>query len=269
MPDDTLRALRRTRTTLARLGLAGLVALSACGDSPTNPGTGPDPDPQPTAYDHARATGASAADLLSGADFDSLVVQVQYVEGHRPTDAGLQALRSFMEARLNKPRGIEIRIEPALQITQQATYSVADVRALEAAHRTAFTQDRTLAIYFIFLNGEFSDQANVLGFAHLNTSMAIFQEKIDEFSGGIGQPSQALVEGVVLKHEIGHNLGLVNNGSTMQVEHQDEPNGKHCDDPDCLMYYAVRTSDFISNLLGGEPELDPDCLDDLQANGGK
>ena len=55
----------------------------------------------------------------------------------------------------------------------------------------------------------------------------------------------------------------------MQTEHQDAPNGKHCDDENCLMYWSVRTLNFIANLTGDAPELDQNCLDDLQANGGK
>ena len=109
----------------------------------------------------------------------------------------------------------------------------------------------------------------MLGFAYNNTSIAIFGEKIRDHSGSISQPATATVEGVVLNHELGHLLGLVNSGSTMQTEHQDEPHGKHCDDPDCLMYYAVRTTDFIANLLGDMPTLDANCLDDLAANGGR
>ena len=220
-------------------------------------------------YDHARGPGASSRDLLSADDFDRLVVQVHYVEGFRPSDAGLAMLTDFLTARLNKPAGIDLRIEPALQIASQATYTVAEVRALEVQHRTAYTEGTTLAVHLLFLGGEYSEASNVLGIAYNNTSMAVFEEKVQQNSGGALQPAQATVEGVVASHEVGHILGLVNNGSDMQTEHQDEPNGRHCDDPDCLMYYAVRTTDFMSNLLGDSPELDANCLDDLAANGGR
>lgn len=254
--------------TLVRFVLAALiVVVTACSSDGSSP-TGPDPNPQPGSYDHRQSTGAAAADLLSSENYDSLVIQVQYVEGHRPTDQGLAILRDFLDSRVNKPRGISIQIEP-LSITSQASYSVSDAVQLEQTHRTAFTDGTTLAIYFLFLDGEFSDNADVLGFAYYNTSMAIFQEKIEDNTGGALQPSQSTVEGIVLNHEIGHNLGLVANGSPMQTEHQDEPNGKHCDNDNCLMYWSVRTLDFIANLTGGAPELDQNCLDDLQANGGK
>jgi hypothetical protein len=267
------KTIRRAAPTFfpGRCALFLLIALlgpMACGDGVTDP-NGNDPDPPgPGEYDHARAPGASAADLLTADVFDRVIVQVQYVQGYEPSAAGLQHLEDFLEARLNKPAGITIQIDAPLPIAGQATYSAAEVRALEADHRTVFTEGTTLAMYALFLDGEFAGSPNVLGVAYNNTSLAIFEETIQAHSGGALEPSVATVEGTVAQHEAGHLLGLVNNGSAMQTEHQDEPNGHHCDDPNCLMYWAVRTTDFIQNLLDGMPQLDQDCLDDLQANGG-
>jgi predicted Zn-dependent protease len=256
---------------LLLLLLATASTVMGCAESPTaslvddsNP-----PGANPSLYDHTRSAGASAADFLSADDFDRLVVQIQYVEGFEPSAGGLQRLEDFLSARLNKPAGIEISVDSTpLRIEAQAIYSAADIREIEAQNRTTYTQGRTLAAYFLFLDGEYADQSNVLGIAYNNTSMAIFAEKIGEYTGGPLEPSQATVEGTVAMHELGHVLGLVNTGSPMQVEHQDEPHGHHCDDENCLMYYAVRTTDFISNLLGGVPDLDQSCIDDLRANGG-
>jgi predicted Zn-dependent protease len=213
--------------------------------------------------------GASARDFLSASDFDRLVVEVQYVEGFRPTDAALQDLATFLAARLNKPGGIDIQLGTGLPVQPQSSYSADAVRALEQQHRTAFTEGRTIAAWLAFLPGEFAGGANVLGIAYQNTSMAIFVEKIGQHTGGPLEPSRQTVEATVANHEFGHLLGLVNNGSPMQDEHQDEPHGEHCENEDCLMHYSVRLTDFLSNLLGGMPQLDQDCLADLQANGGK
>jgi predicted Zn-dependent protease len=245
------------------------VVVSACGSDVTDPGDDPGPpNGYPTSYDHTRSAGASARDLLSASDFDRLIVQVQYVSGFRPSDEGLQLLEAFLNERLDKPGGIEIQVDEPLDIESQPTYTVAQVRAIEDQNRTAYTGDGTLAVYLLFLDGEYDEQANVLGIAYNNTSMALFEEKVKQHSGGALEPSEATVEGVVASHEVGHLLGLVNNGSAMQTEHQDEGNGRHCDNENCLMHYAVRTTDVIANLLDGMPELDQDCIDDLQANGG-
>ena len=261
------RTLRRSLALLLAVVLG-----AACSSDPTGAGGsgGGGPDPGPGSYSHTLAPGASANDLLSEADFTHLVVQIQYVEGFPPTSQGLQELAAFLDARLHKSGGITLLPSQAIQITPQATYSASDIRAIEAAHRTAYTRGDTLATYVLFLDGEFSGGSNVLGVAYNNTSTALFQEKIMDHTGGALEPPQSTVEATVLLHEFGHLMGLVNNGSPMQTEHQDEPHGHHCDDPDCLMYYAVRTTDFLSNLTGGDiPELDPDCLDDLAANGGR
>lgn len=251
------------REWLALVLKATLVGAGGCA-SATAP-SGGDPDP----YDHRLAPGVSARDFLTAVDFDRLVVQVQYVSGFRPSDVGLQHLQDFLTARVNKPGGIALQLDAPLQIQGQSTYSTADVRALEQTHRTRFTEGTTLAAYLLFLDGEYSPEPNVLGIAYNNTSMAVFVEKIGQYTGGLGQPPPSTVEGAVANHEFGHILGLVANGSPMQTPHQDVANGSHCDDQSCLMYYAVRTTDFISNLLGGVPSLNAACVADLQGNGGK
>lgn len=259
---------RRGLPGRAAAGLVVLAAFSAAcsGDAPGP--TQPPPGGGSTTYDHLRGPGASARDLLRSTDFDRLVVQVQYVAGFRPSDEGLAHLRTFLETHLDKPGGVVIQVDAPLSVAPRATYSPADVRALEAAHRTVYTQGTTLATYLLFLDGEYADAANVLGIAYNNTSMAVFQERIEANTGGPLEPTAAVVEGTVANHELGHLLGLVNTGSPMQVEHQDEAHGAHCDDQQCLMYYAVRTTDFLANLVGGMPSLDQDCLDDLEANRG-
>lgn len=247
---------------LWRLGLLSTLAvLSGCGNDANGPGSGP--------LAHDLAPGASARAFLTDARFDRLVVEVRYVAGFRPTDAALQALGTFLNARLNKPGGIEVRVGAALQIPSRASWSVSDIRALERQHRTVYTGGTTLAAWLVFLNGAYAGGANVLGIAYNNTSMAVFEDQIMQHTGGPLEPAQNVVEATVANHEFGHLLGLVNNGSAMQAEHQDEPNGEHCDDPDCLMHYSVRLSDFVSNLLGGMPQLNQPCLDDLRSNGGK
>lgn len=254
------------RRVLLLASAALLLGAVGCGNGTVE---GPNGNDESGSYDHRLAAGASARDFLTAGSFDRLVVQVQYVAGARPTDGALARLETFLAARLNKPDGITIQLGAQLQSQAQPSYSTADVRALEQQHRTTYTDGRSLAAYVLFLDGEYAEGSNVLGIAYNNTSMAVFAEKIGEFTGGALQPSQETVETTVTQHEFGHVLGLVNNGSPMQVEHQDEPNGAHCDNDKCLMHYAVRLSDFIANLLGGVPGLDQNCLDDLQSNGGK
>ena len=248
--------------------IAALIGLGGCSDGTTGPSGGNGGTNGPEPYDHARAPGASARDLLSAESFDRVVVEVQYVDGASPTAEALDSLRTFLEVRLNKPGGIVIQSPQQIAITQQAPYSAGDVRAIEGEHRTAFTESTTLAVYMLFLDGEYEDDPNVLGIAYNNTSTAIFGEKIRQYSDGLNQPPRARVEATVASHELGHLMGLVNNGSDMVTEHQDEQHGRHCDDENCLMYYAVDTTSFLLGIFDEIPSLDQDCIDDLQANGG-
>jgi hypothetical protein len=211
-------------------------------------------------------------DFLSSSKYDKLVVEIQYVEGNAPTSTAVNNLKTFLEQRLNKPGGINI-VQTALGIPAKSTYSLEEIQEIEKDNRTQNTDDQTVAAYFFFAGGDYSGNSGsskVLGIAYGSTSMVIFEKTIKDYSGGISQPPQSTLESTVILHEFGHILGLVNNGTPMHTYHQDEPHGKHCNDPDCLMYYTAETSDIIANILGGNvPELDAKCIQDLQANGGK
>ncbi|MEQ9307935.1 MAG: hypothetical protein RLN90_00665 [Balneolaceae bacterium] len=222
-----------------------------------------------SSYSHTQDVGSSANDILSSSTFTSLVIEIDYVTGFQPSESALNNLKSFLEGRLNKPGGIIINIDDEIPSSGKSSYSAQDAYDLEKEHRNTYSDESTIAAYFIILNGEF-EQPNVLGFAYFNTSMALLGGTIGENTGGLGQPSKSVVETAVLNHEFGHLLGLVDNGSPAVQNHLDEANGAHCDIESCLMYYSVRTSDFVGNLVGGSiPELDAQCIQDLQANGGK
>ena len=72
-------------------------------------------------------------------------------------------------------------------------------------------------------------------------------------------------------HEFGHILGLTNLGSDLQSNHEDASHPKHCNVESCLMFWAAETGSGIGNMIsnGSAPQLDAQCIADLQANGGK
>lgn len=210
--------------------------------------------------------------LLSGERYDKLIVEIQYMSGFQPTSGTLANFKSFLEQRLNKPGGITF-VQSAIAAQAKGTYSFSDIEALEKANKTQQGNTSTLTAYFLFVDGEYSEStpsSKVLGLAYGQSSMVIFEKSIKQFSGGIGKPSVTNLETTVIEHEFGHTMGLVNNGTDMQTEHQDAEHGAHCNSKDCLMYYASESSDIIGNMMGGSiPGLDAACLNDLKANGGK
>jgi hypothetical protein len=99
--------------------------------------------------------------------------------------------------------------------------------------------------------------------------VAFFGQTIQNVSSGVGAPSKEIIESTVFRHEFGHNMGLVGNGTPTQSDHK-TADSAHCTADECLMKPAVETGNFFTNAFGGEiPPLDPQCITDLQANGGK
>ena len=217
--------------------------------------------------------GSSAKDYLSAQTYSSLIVEIQAVSGYRPSATTQSNLVSFLQARLNKPGGITVQVDADIASPGQSSYSLSAVQAVESANRKLQAGGSQAVAYFLFLDGAStsdSSSGSILGIAHGASSVVIFEKTIQSLAGGIGQPSLAVLESTVSEHEFGHLLGLTNVGSPMQTDHQDSAHGKHCSVTSCLMYWQVDTSNFVGNLLGGSiPQLDPDCLADLQAAGGK
>lgn len=56
-----------------------------------------------------KKVGASAHDLLSDDIYKELSIEVQYVEGMKPTDDAIQNLEHFLKKYLYKPGGIAIK----------------------------------------------------------------------------------------------------------------------------------------------------------------
>ncbi|HUF77132.1 MAG TPA: hypothetical protein VMM35_12680, partial [Longimicrobiales bacterium] len=197
MAPTSVRPLRSSRRVRA-LALAACAALAACsgGTEPGGDGGGGGQD----GYDHDRAPGASARDLLTAVDFDSLLVQVQYVQGFAPTAEGLQHLEDFLEARLHKPGGVRMQVGVPLPSPGRATHTTAQVRAMHEQYRSAYTEGGTVALHLLYLDGEYDGAANVLGIAYANTSMAIFAETIQQHTGGALEPSFATVPSTVAQH---------------------------------------------------------------------
>lgn len=219
-------------------------------------------------------TNITPNDFLSGDNFERLKIDVVYVDGYEPNAAALDELHSFLTQILHKPKGItfhKTKIDPPAN----HTYTVDDIRKIEEEERTIGTNvdKKELSAFIFYANKDYAENSGngkTLGVQYGPTSMALFKSTINEFSGGLTQPTTYKLETTVLEHEFGHALGLVNVGTSTVQDHEDAGHPGHCDNENCLMYYKVESSDFASLLFGEEiPTLDGQCLQDLKANGGK
>ena len=188
--------------------------------------------------------------------------------GHEPTLQAIEGLQFFLEERLNK-NTLSISVSE-IPSGEKSTYTLSNITSLEEEHRDNFTDanSTTLYAYCIILDGEYITD-NVLGIAYYNTSTALFGTNIAANSGTPPVlPSREKVEETILSHEFGHLLGLVGSGSPVQSDHKTD-NGSHCTTENCLMDPTIENGGFFENFSGEVPKLDPLCIEDLQANGGR
>ena len=220
-----------------------------------------------------QATGSSSNDLLSDATYTSMKIELVYVDGFEPSQTAINNFVAFLEARTFKPNGITVE-KRAIVSPGNSPYTNTEIRAIEDANRTAYNTADQIAVWAFFADGESASNTNngvVLGTAYRNTSFVIYEETLHGFSDSTFEPSRSLLETTVIMHEFGHILGLTNLGADLQSNHEDAEHPKHCDVETCLMYWSAETGDGIANLVSGgsAPQLDAQCIADLQANGGK
>ena len=241
------------------------------------------------------AVGASANDLLANSTFSSLVIEIAYVEGFRPTDETMLTFENYLRDRTFK-EDIEIQYV-ILPSPNQEDLTIQEVANLEDENRTAFNDGDTLAIYIYFADAPDADDDPdsgivTLGSVYRNTSMVIYESTVRALAANSFLVSLADVESTTLNHEFGHLFGLVNIGSPAVNEHEDvelDENGdpvldasgnpvgnSHCDVEGCLMRAELQFGIGIMGMLEGMaskglaiPVLDPECILDLQANGGR
>lgn len=153
----------------------------------------------------------------------------------------------------------------------ETTFSVARLRSIAADVATYNNETTSKGITVLFLNGYFERdgkaQDRILGLNISGTDIvAIFKPVIEGSSASF--TLRKLVEQSTVVHEIGHALGLVNNGVPQVNLHQDMENGAHCSNEDCVMYFqngGANVVEFVQPYIsGGEIDLfGEDCKSDV------
>lgn len=250
--------------------LSFIIVLASCSRNNKIGYTVPVVDPTNN-YD-TRSVGVSANDLLSSKKYKAINLDICYVIKHPLPESVITDAVNFLGKYCSKPNGVYIN-ERQIPMQGGKLY-VNDLITIEKIYRTKFEKAGkngidTLGIFILVTEGDYYLE-NILGVAYKNTSVALFDGIITANSGGLTQPSRETLLSTVLRHEMGHLLGLVNTGSEMQTSHQDDAHGKHCNNEQCLMYYKAQTTDVLSMLIGNTiPDFDDNCKADLRANGGK
>ncbi len=156
----------------------------------------------------------------------------------------------------------------------KASWDVSDARELfqEVGAQSQTPTKAVVSIafvsgYFKNSNGEIKD--NVLG-VHITgtTQIVIFKDLIKNIEESENSWVALYSEQAVLTHEVGHAIGMVNNGLSMSTDHQDSEHGKHCTNEDCVMYWLNEGRDGLKSFIqqyissGSEIIFGEQCLED-------
>ncbi len=220
--------------------------------------------------ENVKSLGVSAADLLSNNTYSSLTVEFAFTQGLRPSQESLDAFKVFLEERINKPEGI-VFVETEIITPLVDTQSISDIREIEAEQRNYYTVGDDIAVFIYFTHAKSqgdTDVTKTLGTAYYNTSLVVYEQTIRNLNISQGF-DLFILEETTLQHEFCHLLGLVNlRNDDIHGNHEDTAHGNHCIVENCLMYYTSNKSTSFRNR-NSVPNLDPLCIEDLQAKGGK
>jgi hypothetical protein len=154
--------------------------------------------------------------------------------------------------------------------------TVPDILAIAAAHRDHHDTATQKTYYVVFLSGHFSDANGpnpaILGVNIGDTGVvAMFKDVIKSTNSVLNPNTVRYVEQSTLVHELGHAVGLVDNGVGMQTPHKDTVHAPHCTNDKCVMYYLNEgatdaTQYALQHVLTNSSILfDADCLADVDA----
>lgn len=220
--------------------------------------------------ENVKSLGVSAADLLSNNTYSSLTIEFAFAKGFRPSQETIDAFRVFLEERINKPGGI-VFVETEIITPFVDTQSISEIREIEAEQRNHYTVEDDIAVFIYFTHAKSEGDTEVtktLGTAYYNTSLVVYEQTLRDLNISQGY-DLFILEETTIQHEFSHLLGLVNlRNDDIHGNHEDTAHGNHCIIEDCLMYYTSNNFSSFRNR-NSVPILDPLCIEDLQAKGGK
>lgn len=232
-----------------------------------------------------------AIDVISSVTAPGLRIEIDWMAGHEPSASALDQLRGEVDVLvaggyLDKPSGVSLVLDDEIEIADDPdrvwTFEELDAVLREYAGSDVSGDD--VVIHVLYANGGYEADgvaSFVLGFAYAGNRMVMMADSIetsceakllDVLTPGVADALCDRTESNIFLHELGHLFGLVNNGTGMVEPHQDEENGAHDSNEECLMYYLNERStivDLIAESLinngDGLIRFDQDCLDDMAA----
>ncbi|MCI5072920.1 hypothetical protein MRY82_08280 [bacterium] len=161
---------------------------------------------------------------------------------------------------------------------ENKNYNRQDLVHLAMQHRASSAWDgKQASIYILWVDGYFQNdqqetETSVLGLSISGQAMLVVFKPAVELASSSFPHYEAYAQQIVVNHEIGHVIGLVNNGLPITSNHLDDNashGSAHCNNLSCIMYWQnesrvhdianyVEVSNDFNMLLFG-----PFCLEDV------
>jgi predicted Zn-dependent protease len=212
-------------------------------------------------------------------------VEVFYESGAEPHTGNTQKgmpFWSILEANISElfegrtsvpnvhvPRTISEMTEISDQ--KKSSWTAGEIMGLAESNAKEHTSSPYAKYYIFFLNGYLNEDGKndttVIGASLSGTPVIVIFEDVVVSTGGNTMLAN-YVEQATLVHEFGHAMGLVNNGVPLATNHQDLPNGHHCKNENCVMYWLNEglsdMKEFVQSYMAtGSPVMfGSECLKD-------
>jgi predicted Zn-dependent protease len=223
---------------------------------------------------------AARIDLyLSGAP--RLTIEVDYVAGKQPSTSASDTLVTGLNKVLSKPSGIRVQLDQLLTpVGSTGVWTSEQLHALAAETFDNNAGDDSVSMHALFVDGRYekdTQHSRVLGLAWGNRHVVVFVDNVTASCSALRPKwlAQAACDLAIIgtwTHEIGHVIGLVNNGLTPHSAHEDHEHHHHCNNPECVMHWTIEsealTSILVDRLLGGQDTplgFDQSCQADIAA----
>lgn len=221
---------------------------------------------------------------------ETLYIELDYMQGTLPVtidpNSGLhiwQLLQYNLDHIFSGSKNLLIPLTSSdmSQISAESkNYTREDLIHLAMQHRDSPAwQNKQASIYMLWVDGYFKNnqeqtETNVLGLSISGQAMLVVFKPAVELASSSFPHYEAYAQQIVANHEIGHVIGLVNNGLSNVSDHLDESSehgSAHCNNTNCIMFWQneAKTHDIAAYVMA-ENNLnlvlfDQACLNDIHA----
>jgi hypothetical protein len=221
-------------------------------------------------------------DYIRGDRFPKLVLEIDSVPGFEPRSSSEDAVVQGLADLLSRPGAISASgsTSPSYSMGADHAWTFPELDALATSTFDLSAGPDAIKMHVLFVDGhsaEDNQNGKILGLAWAHTHLVVFKKTIEDacgtgLTGLLAEQVCADAELGVWMHEIGHLLGLVDNGLPMVTPHKDSLHGAHDQSDACIMFWAYETGSVLDEIRarvtgGNASKLDFDdaCKNDIAA----